>query len=148
MNTKRILGALLITLSAMASAHAQNLAPEDLARRAMERRAIEAVNWGMPAVNADLMLQALVKAGGDTNQIAIWPGLQNWKNQTLTPNPDVIYLMPFINTKDAGPMVMEIPPAGDAGSFTGDIMDFWQAALEGAGSAGVDKGRGGKYLFL
>jgi hypothetical protein len=24
---------------------------EDLARRAIERRAIEAINWGMPAVN-------------------------------------------------------------------------------------------------
>jgi len=24
------------------------------------------------------------------------------KNQTLTPNPDTIYLMPFFNTKDVG----------------------------------------------
>ena len=35
----------------------------------------------------------------------------SWKNQTLTPNPDTIYLMPFYNTKDVGPMVLEIPPA-------------------------------------
>ena len=33
----------------------------DLARRAVERRALEAVIWGMTAVNADLMLQAMLK---------------------------------------------------------------------------------------
>jgi hypothetical protein len=41
----------------LAPAHAQNFSPEELARRTIERRAIEAVNWGMPAVNYDLMLQ-------------------------------------------------------------------------------------------
>ena len=65
----------------------------------------------------------------------------------MTPNPDVIYLMPFFDTKD-GPIVIEIPPAGDAGSITGTIMDCWQAALEDVGPAGVDKGKGGKYLIL
>jgi hypothetical protein len=110
----------------------------------VERRAVEAVNWGIPA---DRMVQALKNAGGDWNQIVIMPKLQNWKNQTLTPNGDLIYLLPFINTKDAGPMVLEIPPADD-GSITGSIMDCWQNALENAGPAGVDKGKGGKYLIL
>ena len=45
-------------------------------------------------------------------------------------------------------MVIEIPPAGDAGSITGTIMDSWQAALEDVAPAGVDKGTGGKYLIL
>jgi hypothetical protein len=49
--------------------------------------------------------------------------------------------------KDAGPMVLEIPPADD-GSITGTIMDCWQMALEDVGPAGVDKGKGGKYLIL
>ena len=44
-------------------------------------------------------------------------------------------------------MVLEIPPA-DGGSITGTIMDAWQAALEDVGPAGVDKGKGGKYLIL
>src|SRR6202008_242584 len=70
----------------------------------------------------------------------------DWKNQTLTPNPDVIYLMAFFNTKD-GPVVIEIPPEGD-GVINGSIMDPWQAALEDVGPAGVDKGKGGKYLIL
>jgi len=55
--------------------------------------------------------------------------------------------MPFFNTKDAGPMVLEIPPADD-GVINGTIMDAWQVPLEDVGPAGVDKGKGGKYLIL
>src|SRR5678816_2407194 len=38
-----------------------------------------------------------------------------------------MYLTPFINTKDVGPVVLEIPPADD-GSITGTVMDVWQCA--------------------
>ena len=89
----------------------------------------------------------LLRKARKPNQIVYWSRLPDWKNQTLTPNPDVIYLMPFFNTKDVGPMVLEIPPADD-GSITGTIMDAWQAALEDVGPAGADKGNGGKYLIL
>jgi hypothetical protein len=82
-----------------------------------------------------------------SNKVVYWSKLFDWKNQTLTPNPDAIYLMPFINTKDAGPMVLEIP-AADEGSITGSVDDCWQNALEDVGPAGVDKGKGGKYLIL
>jgi len=119
----------------------------NLAERAVHRRAVEAVIWGMPAVNCDLMLQALVRANGRINQIAYWSRLPDWKIQTLTPNPDAIYLTPFTNTAKVGPMVLEIPPA-DEGSITGTVMDVWQCALEDVGPAGVDKGKGGKYLIL
>jgi hypothetical protein len=119
-----------------------------LADRSVYRRAIEAVIWGMPAVNTDLMYQAMARAvKGDWNQIVYWSRLLDWKNQTLTPNPDAIYLMPFFNTAQAGPMVIDIPPA-DEGSITGSIMDCWQTPLEDVGPAGVDKGKGGKYLIL
>jgi hypothetical protein len=122
--------------------------PEDLRRRAIERRAVEAVIWGMPAVNTDLMYQAMAReVKGSWNQIVYWSRLLDWKNQTLTPNPDAIYLMPFFNTAQAGPMVLDIPPADD-GSITGSIMDCWQMPLEDVGPAGMDKGHGGKYLIL
>ena len=110
-------------------------------------RAIEALSWGMPIVNYELMFQAGKKIGAGFNQIVYWPGLLDWKNQTLTPNPDVIYLMPFFNTKDTGPVILEIPPADD-GVINGSVMDCWQTAIEDVGPAGVDKGKGGKYLIL
>ena len=127
--------------------HPTELTADQLAARTVQRRAIEAVNWGMPAVNFELMYQALARNKGGFNQIAYWSRLPDWKIQTLTPNPDAIYLTPFINTKDVGPVVLEIPPADD-GSITGTVMDAWQCALEDVGPAGVDKGKGGKYVIL
>ena len=43
--------------------------PAELTERVVHRRAVEAVIWGMPAVNYDLLYQALVQAKGDFNQI-------------------------------------------------------------------------------
>jgi hypothetical protein len=121
--------------------------PAQLEERTLHRRAIEAAIWGMPAVNYDAMYQALVRdAKGASNQIVYWSRLLDWKNQTLTPNPDAIYLMPFYDTTD-GPVVLEIPPA-DEGSITGSIDDAWQAALADVGPAGIDAGKGGKFLIL
>jgi hypothetical protein len=76
----------------------------------------------MPAVNAELMFQAMKHANADFNQIVYWSRPLNWKNQTLTPNPDTIYVFPFFSTKDVGPLVLEIPPAAEganAASITG-----------------------------
>jgi hypothetical protein len=67
--------------------------------------------------------------------------------QTLTPNPDSIYFMAFYNTKD-GPVVLEIPPAGDDGSINANIVTTWQMPLADGGPYGTDKGQGGKYLLL
>jgi hypothetical protein len=113
----------------------------------LHRRAVDAVVWGMPAVNYALMLRELEKLGGTYNQIVHWSKLLDWQNQTLTPNPDVIYIMPFFNTKEVGPIVLEVPPA-DHGVFNGSIMNYWQAAIEDIGPGGLDKGEGGKYLIL
>src|ERR1700709_1130472 len=80
---------------------AQTLTPDQLADRTIERRAIEAVNWGMAAVNYDLMLQEmLTKTAGKVNQAIYWSRPLDWHNQTLTPNPDAIYFLAFFNTKE------------------------------------------------
>jgi hypothetical protein len=140
--------ALLTLVCAATSALAQTHSADDLTSRTIERRAVEALIWGMPVVNYDLMYQAMAReAHGRFNEIVYWSRLPDWKNQTLTPNPDSIYLMPFINTKDVGPVVIEIPPA-EGGSINGTIMNVWQTPLEDVGPAGVDKGKGGKYLIL
>ena len=110
-------------------------------------RAINAVIWGMPAVNFELLHDGLLQAKGDFNQVVYWSGLINSKNQTLTPNPDVIYINPLYDTRK-GPVVLEIPAADGASSITGSLDDGWQTAIEDVGPAGVDKGKGGKYLIL
>jgi len=112
------------------------------------RRGVEAVIWGMPAVNFDRMVQAMLRdAKGGLNEVVYWSRLGDWKNQTLTPNPDSIYLMPFINMKDVGPMVLDVPAVHD-GVINGNICDAWQSALQDVGPAGFDQGKGGKYVIL
>ena len=120
---------------------------DEAKQRLIESRAVEAVIWGIPAVNYDLMLQEFKRIGGKENQIVYWSRPLDGNNQTLTPNPDSIYFMAFYNTKD-GPVVLEIPPAGDDGSINANIVTTWQMPLADGGPYGTDKGQGGKYLLL
>jgi hypothetical protein len=130
------------------TSYAQNASANDLAQRTAESRAIEAVIWGMPAVNYDLMLQEMLnKTTGKVGEVIYWGRPLDWHNQTLTPNPDALYFMVFFNTKD-GPVVLDLPPGDGNGSFNGNIVTAWQTPLEDAGLLGLDKGAGGKYLIL
>ena len=122
-----VLACLTILLAQGASA--QSAGTGDIARRAIERRAVEAAIWGIPAVNYDLMLQEARKVGSNANEIVYWGRPLDWHNQTLTPNPDAIYLMAFFNTRDVGPVAIEVPPA-DGGSLNANIDNIWQAPLE------------------
>ena len=50
----------------------------------------------------------------------------------------------FINTKQDGPVVVELPPAVPGASFYGTIEDAWYEPLTDIGF----EGKGGKYLVL
>ncbi len=136
-----------LALSCLAGPHSRKRPSPD--ERLARSRAVEAVIWGMPVVNYDLMLQEmLTKTPGKVNQVIYWGKPLDWKNQTLTPNPDTLYFMTFLNTKDVGPIVIEIPPADANGSLNANIVNVWQEPLEDAGLLGVDKGAGVKLLML
>lgn len=131
-----------------ACAQAQNSSAAEPNERIIESRAVEAVIWGMPAVNYDLMLQEmLTKTPGKVGEVIYWGRPLDWHNQTLTPNPDALYFMTFFDTKD-GPIVLDLPPGDANGSFNGNIVNVWQMPLEDAGLLGVDKGKGGKFAVL
>jgi hypothetical protein len=137
----------LLCMANIFAARAKDLSSEE--RRNIERRAVEAVIWGMPAVNTDLMRQEmLTKTSGKVNQFIYWGRPLNWRNQTLTPNPDTLYFMAFFDTKEPGPMVLEVPPGDAQGSLNGNIVTVWQTSLEDVGLLGVDKGAGGKFVIL
>ena len=53
--------------------------------KVLRRRAVEAVIWGMPAVNFDRMLRAAIKNGGKANQMIFWSRPVNSKNQDAHP---------------------------------------------------------------
>ena len=135
-----------LALSCLAGAAVAQTTPQE---RLVRSRAVEAAIWGMPVVNYDLMLQEmLTKTPGKVNQVIYWGKPLDWKNQTLTPNPDTLYFMTFLNTRDVGPIVIEIPPADSTGSLNANIVNVWQQPLEDGGLLGVDKGAGIKLLML
>jgi hypothetical protein len=139
-----LLGLSLLLVSLVRAAESSQ-SPSD---RFLEQRAVEAVIWGMPAVNYDLMLQEMLsKTDGKVGQVIYWGRPLDARNQTLTPNPDALYFMAFFNAKD-GPIVLDLPPGDANGSFNGNIVTVWQMPLEDAGLLGYDKGAGGKYLLL
>ncbi len=92
--------------------------------------------------------EMLTKTASKVNQVIYWGKPLDWKNQTLTPNPDTLYFMTFLNTKDAGPMVIEIPPVDADGSLNANVVNIWQQPLADAGPLGDDKGAGAKLLML
>jgi hypothetical protein len=71
MDSRRMRWALtaLAFIAAAASALAQTPLPGDPDIQQVRRRAAEAVIWGMPAVNTDLMFQAALKAGAKENEV-------------------------------------------------------------------------------
>jgi hypothetical protein len=140
--------ALSPAIAQAASTSADRYSTEELNRRMIERRAVEAVIWGIPAVNYDLMLQEMLnKTSGKVGQVIYWGRPLDWHNQTLTPNPDALYFMVFFDTHD-GPVVLDLPPGDQNGSFNGNIVTVWQMPLEDAGLLGADRGKGGKFLIM
>jgi hypothetical protein len=126
---------------------AQTSRPEDLNHQILQRRAIDAAIWGMPIVSVYAMRQAFFRdAKANYNDIVFWSKFSDWKNQTTTPNTSTHYVYFNFNTKE-GPVVVEIPPAVEAGLF-GSLLDAWQVPLADVGPAGEDQGKGGKYLVL
>jgi hypothetical protein len=126
---------------------AQQRAPEELARRTLERRAVEAAIWGVPLVSVDAMRQAFLRdASANYGDILYFSKPADAKFQLTTPNTSSPYVYFNFNTKD-GPVVLDFPAAAGAGLF-GSLNDAWQTPLADVGPAGEDMGHGGAYLIL
>jgi hypothetical protein len=129
------------------SAPAQDFSANDLGHPTIERRAVEAVIWGMPLVSVDAMREAAFRdAGAKYNDIIYWSKPIDWKFQFTTPNASTYYVYFNFNLKD-GPVVLDIPPAVGAGLF-GSLVDAWEVPVADVGPAGEDQGKGGKYVLL
>jgi hypothetical protein len=144
---KRLSLAALALLCAAASGQAQNFSADDLVRRTVERRAVEAAIWGMPLVNTDAMRQAYFRdVGAKYNDICCFSTPADWRFQVTTPNASTNYVYFNFNLKD-GPVVVEIPAAVGAG-LLGSMVNAWDEPMADIGPAGEDQGKGGKYLLL
>ena len=107
-------------------------------------RAIEVYLTQIPAVAVYDTREGFRACGAkQPNQFIIWEQLMDAKTLLLTANTETVYGMGFLDLKQDGPTVVEIPP-----KMLGNAMDTLQRFLVDFGALGPDKGQGGKYLFL
>ena len=119
-------------------------------------RAVQTYLWALPALNMYGMKEGSEKVfGAGYNVLPIWKQRLNAKTLITTPNSDVIYALGYLDLKEDGPMVIEVPPG-----LQGILDDFWQRPIPSIGEIdgrkwagdvglpGPDRGKGGKYLVL
>ena len=112
------------------------------------QRATQAAIWGMPAVGIWGFVTATRRdLGGDIGDVVYFSRPMTSRHGFLTANDVTPYVTACLTTKD-GPIVVEVPPAGDKASYFGTFIDAWQTPIVDVGPPGADKGKGGKYLFL
>ena len=110
LSTKKLILAALVCGASLGCASAQTFSPAELQSRLVARRAVDAVIWGVPIVSLDMMRQAYFRdAKANYNDVVWWPNGATWKNQSLATNSLVRYIYNFSNTKNDGPVVIELP---------------------------------------
>jgi hypothetical protein len=120
------------------------------------QRGVQAYLWAIPALNMYGMKEGSEKVfGKGYNVLPVWKQRLNAKTLITTPNSDVIYAMGYLDLKEDGPIVIELPP-----KMQGILDDFWQRPIPSVGEIdgrkwagdvglpGPDRGAGGKYLLL
>jgi len=119
-------------------------------------RGVQAYLWALPALNMYGMKEGSEKVfGRGYNILPIFKERLNAKTLITTPNSDVIYALGYLDLKEDGALVIEVPPG-----LQGILDDFWQRPIrsegeidgrEWAGDVGLpgpDHGKGGRYLVL
>jgi len=121
---------------------------ESLEEQVAYQRAFEATVWAMPALGVYGLRAGLISSiNMKNNDIAAWSGPLVQKMEAITPNTVTPYIVAFTDLSK-GPVVLEVPAKTEKSSLYGQVTDFWQMTIADVGPAGIDKGNGGKYLFL
>lgn len=109
-------------------------------------RAYEVVIWSVPAIQSMQIKKELFEKSGKKNSLAYISGDATGKMVVPTFNNVSVPVFGNLDLKD-GPMVIEFPAASEKGKFFGSILDVWESPIEDFGPAGLDKGKGGKFLL-
>jgi hypothetical protein len=119
----------------------------DLDFQATYQRAFEAMHWGHPAAAIyRFRAEALEELGVRDNDIIAYSDVATPKLEAITANSATPYICAYSDLQQ-GPVVIDIPASGDDGMLYGQVVDAWQFTIAEVGPAGLDKGKGGKYLF-
>lgn len=119
----------------------------DIEEQVVYQRAFEVVIWSQPAVGIYGLRRGLFALGIKDNEIAAMSRPLKPRHEVLTGNNNTPYISANADLRN-GPVVLELPPASDKGVLFGQVVNAWQETIADVGPIGVDKGKGGKYLFL
>lgn len=120
---------------------------EDFDYQIKYQRAFEAVLWNMPAVAIySFRRAAFENLGLKDNDIIAYSKPATAHLEAITANSTTPYITAFTDLQK-GPVVLEVPASGADGSLYGQIVDAWQFTIADVGPAGLDKGKGGKFLL-
>jgi Protein of unknown function (DUF1254) len=88
------------------------------------QRAVQTYLWALPALNMYGMKEGSAKIfGSGYNVLPIFKQRLNAKTLITTPNSDVIYALGFVDLKETGPLVIEVPPG-----LQGILDDYFHSA--------------------
>jgi hypothetical protein len=96
------------------------------------QRAVQSYLWAQPALNMYGMKEGSEKIfGKGYNILPVFKERLNAKTLITTPNSDVIYALGYLDLKEDGPMVIEVPPG-----LQGILDDFFQRPICSAAPIG------------
>lgn len=108
-------------------------------------RGVETFLNGIPATSIEALRLGMLEMGADSfNKFVIFEDLLDSTPLFLTGNTDTVYCSGFMNLKEHGPMVVEVP----AKCGPGMVNDAYFRFVVDMGVPGPDRGAGGKYLIL
>jgi hypothetical protein len=111
------------------------------------QRAAQAYLDFIPAMSMQAVLDMHARDYGvsETGGIIIYtePGAGRSKDIGLTYNTESMYASASVDLRRTGPAVIEVPP-----NVLGVIDDGFMRFVADLGNAGLDRGKGGKYLLL
>jgi len=110
----------------------------------LKSRGVDVFMKGIPGLSLRGLRTGPAELGVNANgKVAIFDKLMDSKALFLTANTSTLYILPYIDTKEEGPIVVEVPPM-----MLGAFNDAWFRYIGDVGLAGPDRGKGGKYLVL
>ena len=111
------------------------------------QRAFEAMLWSLPATAIySFRRAAFADLGMKDNDIITYSHTASPRLEAITANSSTPYIAAYTDLSK-GPVVLEVPVSSADGSLYGQVVDAWQLTIADVGPSGLDKGKGGKYLF-
>ena len=96
-------------------------------------RAAQAAIWAIPAVAIwDVAVATRRDLGGDVGDVIYFSKPMESRHGFLTANDVTPYVLASLTTKD-GPLVVEVPAAGEKAAYFGSFLDAWQVPVADVG---------------